>query len=85
MIQTDQANIGWSGHSPWMRSMDHSTKTMVSEAYDDTVHEALSRGVGIDTAHKEGLTAAAMFLASLVGIEDATARTKVQALGLRPE
>lgn len=64
--------------------MDESTKRMVCEAYDETVSEALAQGHPPDTAHKEGITAASMFLASMIGVEDAAARASVEALGLEP-
>lgn len=58
---------------------------MVAEAYDETVSEAIAAGHPPDVAHKEGVTAAAMFLSSMNGIEDAAARKEVEALGLKPE
>jgi len=65
--------------------MDDTKRKMVTEAYDETVSEALARGVDTDTAHKEGVTAVAMFFASLAGIDDAAAREDVDLLGLKPE
>jgi len=65
--------------------MDDSTRKMVAEAYDETVSEAMARGEPMDTAHMEGVTAAAMFLSSLAGIADAAARGAVESLGLKPE
>ena len=62
--------------------MDDSTKKMLAEAYDETVAEALAAGRARAEAHKEGITAAAMFLSSLSGIEDAAARAQVATLGL---
>ena len=64
--------------------MDDSTRTMLAEAYDETVSEALAQGRDNATAHKEGVVAAAMFLSSLTGIEDAAARAEVEKLGLKP-
>ena len=64
--------------------MDQDTAKMVAEAYDETVSEALAQGHSPETAHKEGITAAAMFLASLTGVEDAAARVQVEGLGLGP-
>jgi len=64
--------------------MDDTTAKMVADAYDETVTEAMAQGHAADTAHKEGLTAASMFLASMTGIEDATARAEVEGLGLSP-
>ena len=65
--------------------MDHGMQKMVAEAYDETVSEAMAAGHSSETAHKEGITAAAMFLSSMSGIEDAAARKEVEALGLKPE
>lgn len=57
---------------------------MVADAYDETVSEALSQGHPSEVAHREGVTAAAMFLASLTGTQDGAARAQVEALGLSP-
>jgi len=65
--------------------MDTSTREMVSQAYDETVAEAMAQGHNTDVAHKEGITAAAMFLASMQGTDDATARASIEALGLTPQ
>ncbi len=65
--------------------MDDTTRKMVSEAYDETAAEAVARGQPAEVAHREGLTAAAMFLSSLVGLEDGTARAEVERLGLSLE
>ncbi len=46
--------------------------------YNETVEEAGQRGISGDTAHQEGVTAAAMLLASMDGLEDAEAREKVE-------
>ncbi len=64
--------------------MDEPTRKMIAEAYDETVSEAMAQGHPSDTAHREGITAAAMFLASMSGIEDAAARIAVETLGLEP-
>lgn len=64
--------------------MDASTRKMVAEAYDETVSEAMAQGHEPTTAHREGVTAAAMFLSSLSGVEDAAARAEVEAMGLQP-
>lgn len=64
--------------------MDDSMKRMVCEAYDETVSEAMVQGHPSETAHREGITAASMFLASMIGVEDAAARTLVESLGLEP-
>ena len=63
--------------------MDASTMEMVLTAYDETVQDALSAGHPEATAHTEGLTAAAMLLAAVTGVEDVTARTEVEALDPR--
>lgn len=65
--------------------MDHGMAKMVAEAYDETVAEALAQGHSMEIAHKEGTTAAAMFLSSLTGVEDQAARAEVEALGLSPQ
>lgn len=62
--------------------MDDSTRKMIAEAYDETVSEALAQGHPSATAHKEGITATAMFLSSMTGLEDAAARSSVEGLGL---
>lgn len=64
--------------------MDSNTAKMVADAYDETLSEAMAQGRTTDIAHKEGLTAAAMFLAALSGLEDAAARRAVEILGLSP-
>ncbi len=64
--------------------MDDTTVKMVADAYDETISEAMAQGRTADVAHKEGVTAAAMFLASMTGIEDAAARSEVERLGLAP-
>jgi hypothetical protein len=63
--------------------MDDSTKIMLAQAYDETVGESLGQGHDEATAHKEGITAAAMFLASMGSMDDASARAEVEKLGLR--
>ena len=65
--------------------MDAATRNMVSSTYDETVSEAMSQGQPPDVAHREGITAAAMFLSSLTGVEDAQARAEVEQLGLEPQ
>ena len=64
--------------------MDDTMVRMVADAYDETVAEAMAQGRAADVAHKEGITAAAMFLASMTGTEDAAARSEVERLGLAP-
>ena len=63
--------------------MDENSR-MLAEAYDETVRDALSQGCPIDHAHREGITAAAMFLSALTGVEDAAALAQVKMLSLRP-
>jgi len=62
--------------------MDKTTRQMIANAYDETVSEALATGHPPEIAHKEGMTAAAMFLASMAGIEDGFALSQVETLGL---
>jgi hypothetical protein len=64
--------------------MDMNSSLMISDAYDETVSEALAQGFAKDVAHKEGITAAAMFLASMTGLEDDEALQEVISLGLKP-
>jgi hypothetical protein len=63
--------------------MDAATLEMVLTAYDETVQDALSAGRPEATAHTEGLTAAAMLLAAITGVEDAAARAEVEAVDPR--
>jgi hypothetical protein len=55
---------------------------MVAQAYDETVSEALDHGHTPETAHREGITAAAMLLAALGNIDDSVAIREVEALNL---
>ena len=64
--------------------MDEATRRLVESTYFETVAEALKRGQTNLTAHKEGVTAAAMMLAAMTNIEDEMAKRDVVALGLRP-
>ena len=64
--------------------MEESTKLMLAEAYDETIAESFAQGRSPDVAHKEAVVAAAMFLSSLTGLEDAVARAEVEKLGLKP-
>jgi hypothetical protein len=57
---------------------------MVEDCYHETVVEALRSNNSKLTAHKEGVTAAAMMLAAMTGLEDEPAKTEVVALNLRP-
>lgn len=61
--------------------MSDENTEMAKEAYDETIQESLGRGVSSEKAHAEGLTAAAMLLAAMTGIEDAVARAQVEAMG----
>ena len=63
--------------------MDAATLEMVLTAYDETVQDASGAGHNASVAHAEGLTAAAMLLAAVTGIEDAAARAEVEALDPR--
>jgi len=65
--------------------MDSSTQHLLEDSYMETVEEALSAGHPEDTAHSEGITAAAMMLASMEGIEDAVARATVDGLSFHPQ
>lgn len=65
--------------------MDDATKAMLEESYVETVQEALNSGHSAMDAHKEGVVAAAMLLASLTGAEDDDARAQVASLKFRPE
>ncbi len=58
---------------------------MIEEAYFETVTEALARNESLLTAHKEGVTAAAMLLAAITGLDDEDAKKEVIALELRPQ
>lgn len=65
-----------------MAVMDAATFEMVLTAYDETRCDAMNAGHDGATAHKEGITAAAMCLAAMTGIEDSAARAEVEALDL---
>jgi hypothetical protein len=64
--------------------MDEPMVRMVAEAYDEALAEGFAQGRSVEIAHMEGLTAAAMFFASMAGVDDATARAEVEAIGLSP-
>jgi uncharacterized protein YsxB (DUF464 family) len=64
--------------------MDEPMRKMIAEAYDETVSEAMAQGHPPEKAHGEGIIAAAMFLSSMTGVEDAAARAKVEGLRLEP-
>lgn len=51
----------------------------IKEAYQETVDEAAGRGVDAAKAHEEGVTAAAMLVAAMDGVDDAEARNQVAA------
>lgn len=57
---------------------------VIVDVYLETVSESVARKASPLTAHKEGVTAAAMLLASMTGVEDEAAKKEVVALGLRP-
>jgi hypothetical protein len=63
--------------------MDAATLEMVLTAYDETVQDARGAGHGDETAHAEGVTAAAMLLAAVTGIEDEAARIEVETVNPR--
>ncbi len=65
--------------------LDSASKEMIEEAYFETVTEAMARDESLLTAHKEGVTAAAMLLAAMTGIDDEEAKKEVIALDLRPQ
>jgi hypothetical protein len=62
--------------------MDAATFEMVLTAYDETSQDARAQGHPDGVAHKEGLTAAAMCLAAMTGVEDAAAMAEVERLDL---
>lgn len=66
-------------------ALDAKTERFVEETYHEASTEALERGESKLTAHKDGVVAAAMLLAALIGLEDDPAREAVVALGLRPQ
>lgn len=54
---------------------------LLRECYFETVEEALNAGHDDAQAHNEGVTAAAMMLASMGGGDEAAARATVEGLG----
>lgn len=64
--------------------MDSVIKDMLEGAYFETVDEALARSLSKLEAHKEAVTAAAMLLSAMEGLEDDAAKSAVVALNLRP-
>jgi len=52
----------------------------IKEAYQEAVNEATEGGVDPSTAHQEGITAAAMMVSAMDGLEDADARSQVEAV-----
>lgn len=64
--------------------MDSSMQHLLEDSYMETVEEALDAGHNEDTAHQEGVVAAAMMLSSMEGLEDALARAAVDEMALRP-
>ena len=65
-------------------AFDPSLKDMVEECYFETVAEALESGHSNLIAHKEGVTGAAMLLASMSEMEHEDAKAAVVDLNLRP-
>ncbi|MCF8480304.1 MAG: hypothetical protein K9H25_07730 [Rhodospirillum sp.] len=63
--------------------MDDTVREMVQTAYQETVEEATAAGHDPATAHREGLTGAAMCLAAMASLDDATARSGVEAMNLQ--
>jgi hypothetical protein len=63
--------------------MDATTMEMVLTAYDETSQDALGAGRSEAVAHAEGMTAAAMLLAAMTGVEDAAARAEVERVNPR--
>lgn len=62
--------------------MDAATFEMLLTAYDETCQDARAQGNSEAMAHKEGITAAAMCLSAMTGVEDAAALAQVEALDL---
>ena len=60
--------------------MDAAILEMVLTAFEETHNDALSQGHDGSIAVKEAMTAAAMCLSAVTGIEDAAARAQVEAL-----
>jgi len=54
--------------------------TITMSFYDEALDEAMDKGESKDMAHQEAITAAAMMLAAMEGIEDGDARTQVEAV-----
>ena len=63
--------------------MDETTKIMLADAYEETIHESYAMGCNPEVAHREGVIAAAMFLSSMTGLEDVAARREVEKLNLK--
>jgi hypothetical protein len=63
--------------------MDQALAKMVAQAYDETIQDALGQGRPANVAHQEGITAAAMLLAAMSGVEDLQALRQVEALNLQ--
>lgn len=62
-----------SSATPLEDQIDSTTRGMIEEAYLETVSEAAARGVSKLKAHMEGVTAAAMLVASVIGVEESDA------------
>lgn len=64
--------------------MNESMRNLVEEAYFETTGEAIGRSLSKLEAHKEGITAAAMLLSSMTGVEDEQAKAEIVGMNLRP-
>lgn len=60
--------------------MDAALMEMVLTAYEETRSDALAQGRDGATADREAVTAAAMCLSSMTGVEDAAARAQVASI-----
>jgi hypothetical protein len=65
--------------------VEDATRSMIEDAYYETVEESFDRGLSPLKAHMEGVVAAAMLLSAVEGVEDEEARKQVMELGLRPQ
>ncbi|MBI2241570.1 MAG: hypothetical protein HYU59_12305 [Magnetospirillum gryphiswaldense] len=60
--------------------MDAAVLEMVLTAFEETRADALGHGHDATQALKEALTAAAMCLSAMTGVEDSAARAEIEAL-----
>lgn len=58
-------------------NIDNITLDLIRDTYMEAAEETLQRGGSKLTAHKEGIVAAAMYVAAAVGIEDEEAKRLV--------